>query len=103
TTLIIGNSATSANGILRINGATINPGTGNTANMLLSVSDTATGNMVIQNRPGTTSGTQTLTLNLGITTGNIYVASGRTLTVSSFIGQVTAGSGFTKLGSGTMN
>ena len=94
-TLQIGNSSTVVNGILQLNGATINA----VPNTLVRVAGSA--NLTIANvNTGSTS--QTMGLRLGSTSGIFEVVTGRTLTISSIISQVAATSGFTKTGAGTL-
>jgi autotransporter-associated beta strand protein len=94
-TLQIGNSSTVVNGILQLNGATINA----VPNTLVRVAGSA--NLTIANvNTGSTS--QTMGLRLGSTSGIFEVGTGRTLTISSSISQVAANSGFTKTGAGTL-
>jgi autotransporter-associated beta strand protein len=95
TALIIGNSSTTVNGILQLNGATIN----SVANTLVRVAGSA--NLAINNI-NTGSGTQTMGLRLGITDGVFDTASGRTLTVGSIISEANSGSSFNKTGAGTI-
>lgn len=95
-TLTMGNSSTSASGILLLNGAIVD-GVDKT---LVRVAGAA--NLTIQNR---NSGTDpnTMGLRLGITDGIFNISEGRTLQVLSNISQVgTSASGFTKTGIGTM-
>lgn len=95
TSLVIGNSSTTVNGILQLNGATIN----SVANTLIRVAGAA--NLTIQNvNSGSTS--QTMGLRLGITNGIFDVATSRSLTISSIVSQSTTGSGFTKTGAGNL-
>ena len=93
--LQIGNSSGTVNGILQLNGATIN----SVAKTLVSVAGQA--NLTIAN-VNSGSGTQTMGLRLGITDGIFTVASGRTLNILSNITQGTSASGFTKTGGGVM-
>ena len=93
--LIIGNSSTTVNGILQLNGATIN----SVAKTLVRVAGSA--NLAINNI-NTGSGTQTMGLRLGITDGVFDTASGRTLTVGSIISEANSGSSFNKTGAGTI-
>lgn len=93
--LQIGNSSGTVNGILQLNGATIN----SVAKTLVSVAGEA--NLTIAN-VNTGTGTQTMGLRLGITDGIFTVASGRTLNIFSNITQGTSASGFTKTGAGVM-
>jgi len=95
-TLQIGNSSTTANGILQLNGATIN----STANTLIRVAGSS--NLTIAD-VNAGSGTQTMGLRLGTTTGIFEVGTSRTLTVSSIISQSATGYGFTKTGAGTLD
>jgi fibronectin-binding autotransporter adhesin len=96
TTLVIGNSSTSTqNGILQLNGATIN-GVDKTLIRVAGSADLTIANV----NTGTTP--VTMGLRLGITDGIFQVASGRTLTVSSNITQANDSSVLTKTGAGTM-
>ncbi len=78
-------------GILRLNGATV----GGVANTLVRLGATG-GNLTIAD------GTGTMGLALGNANGIFDIASGRNLTISSIISQVTSGNGFTKTGTGTL-
>ena len=91
----IGNSSTTVNGLLQLNGATID----GVAKTLVRVAGSA--NLTIAN-VNSGAGTQTMDLRLGITDGIFHVADGRTLTISSNITELTASSGFTKTGTGLM-
>ncbi len=93
--LQIGNNSTTVNGIMQINGATIN----SVANTLIRVAGSA--DLVIAN-VNTGTGTQTMGLRLGSTSGIFDVATSRTLTISSNISEATTASGFTKNGAGTL-
>jgi autotransporter-associated beta strand protein len=84
-----------SNGILQLNGATIN----SVANTLIRVAGSA--NLTIAD-VNTGSGSQTMGLRLGSTDGILEVATGRTLTISSIISEATSNSGFTKTGAGTL-
>lgn len=95
TTLQIGNSSTSTNGILQLNGATIN----SVANTLIRVTGSA--NLTIAN-VNSGSGSQTMGLRLGITNGIFDTNTSRTLTISSIISEVSTNSGFTKSGAGNL-
>ena len=94
-TLQIGNSSTTADGILRLNGNT----TGAGANTLIDVSGAS--NLVIANSPAGT-GTRTLGVTLGLTNGTVSVGTGRTTTISSAVGEATSGSSITKVGAGAL-
>jgi autotransporter-associated beta strand protein len=94
-TLQIGNSSTTADGVLRLNGNTTSAG----ANTVIDVSGAS--NLVIANAPSGT-GTRTLGVTLGVTNGTVSVGTGRTATISSTIGEATAGSAITKAGAGTL-
>lgn len=94
-TLQIGNSSTTADGVLRLNGNT----TGAGANTIIDVSGSS--NLVIANAPSGTA-VRTLGVTLGITTGRISIGSGRTATIASAIGEATAGSALAKVGAGTL-
>jgi autotransporter-associated beta strand protein len=102
--LTIGKSDTAtATSTLRLNGATVTPAVipgSPVSNVLLSVSDAATQDLTIANT--ITGGTGTMDVQLGITGGSFYVKSGRTLAISSKVTELSAGSGFTKLGGGTL-
>jgi autotransporter-associated beta strand protein len=93
--LQIGNSSTTVNGILQLNGATIN----SVAKTLVRVSGSSS--LTIANVNSGT-GTQTMGLRLGITDGIFDVDTSRTLTISSIISEATVGSGFTKTGAGNL-
>lgn len=95
--LVIGNNSTT-NGILRLDGATVN----SVANTLIRVSGGVAADLTIAN-VNTGSGTQTMGLRLGINNGIFHVDNGRTLVVSSIISQAAAGYGFQKNGAGTMS
>lgn len=95
TALQIGNNSTTVNGILQLNGATVN----SVANTLIRVAGSA--NLTIAN-VNTGTGTQTMGLRLGTTNGIFEVATGRTLTISSIISEAASNSGFTKTGAGTL-
>jgi autotransporter-associated beta strand protein len=97
TALQIGNSSgtSGSNGILQLNGATIN----SVANTLIRVAGSA--NLTIAD-VNTGSGTQTMGLSLGTANGILEVATGRTLTISSIISEAASNSGFTKTGAGTL-
>jgi fibronectin-binding autotransporter adhesin len=95
TTLQIGNSSTSVNGILQLNGGIIN----SVPNTLIRVAGSA--NLTIAN-VNTGTGTQTMGLRLGNTSGVIDVGASRTLTISSIISESASPSGFTKTGPGTL-
>ena len=94
-TLQIGNSSTTADGILRLNGNT----TGAGANTLIDVSGAS--NLVIANSPAGT-GTRTLGVTLGLTNGTVSVGTGRTTTISSAVGEATSGSSITKVCAGEL-
>ena len=93
TALTIGNNTATA-GVLRLNGATLT-----SANTLVRVAGSA--DMTLSG-PGVSGGTATMGVQLGITNGIFDVGASRTLTISSIISQLTAGSGFTKSGAGTL-
>lgn len=91
----MGNSSGTVNGLLQLNGATID----GIAKTLIRAAGSA--NLTIANVNAGT-GTQTMGLRLGIKDGIMQVASGRTLTISSNITELTSSSGFTKTGTGLM-
>ena len=96
--LQIGNNSTTVNGVLTLNGATVNA----VANTLVRVTGTVAADLTIANvNTGTT--TQTMGVRLGITNGLFTVDTGRTLSISSIISQLNANSGFTKNGVGTVS
>lgn len=100
--MTIGNSAAAANsGTLRLNGASIDPGTGGINNVLLAISNGATRDLTIQNVAAGGNAGNTMTLQLGIANGVFYVNTGRTLTVNTAISEATAGSRITIQGGGT--
>jgi fibronectin-binding autotransporter adhesin len=94
-TLVMGNSSTSASGILLLNGATVD----SVDKTLVRVAGAA--NLTIQNR-NSGSDTNTLGLRLGITDGIFKVTAGRTLQIFSNISESGTGSGFTKTGAGIL-
>jgi|GEM_PF-6219676 len=89
-----------ATSTLRLTGATVTPAFSPVSGVLLSISDAATTDLTIAHT--ITGGTGTMDLQLGITGGSVYVKTGRNLTVSSRITEITTGSGITKLGVGTL-
>ena len=93
--LQIGNSSTTVNGIMRLNGATIN----SVPNTLVRVAGLA--NLTIAN-VNTGAGTQTMGVQLGITNGILETVADRSLTISSNITELTALSSLTKTGAGTV-
>jgi autotransporter-associated beta strand protein len=95
TALQIGNSSTSVNGIVQLNGATIN-GTPGTFIRVAGSADLTIANV------NTGTNTQTMGLRLGATSGLMDVSTSRTLTLAVAISQATADSGFTKTGAGTL-
>jgi choice-of-anchor C domain-containing protein len=94
--LQVGNSSSSGNGILQLNGATLY----SVPKTLVRIAGNA--NLTIAN-VNTGSGSQTMGLRLGITDGIFVVGAGRTLTISSAVSEAVPHSGFTKTGSGTLN
>ena len=93
--LQIGNSSTTVNGIMQLNGATIN----SVPNTLVRVAGGAS--LTIANvNTGTT--TQTMGVQLGITNGVLDVGTDRFLIISSNITELTALSSITKTGPGTV-
>jgi autotransporter-associated beta strand protein len=96
--LQIGNNSTTANGILQLNGATVN----GVANTLIRVANTAAADLTIAN-VNTGTGTQTMGLRLGNANGFFTVETGRTLVISSIISQLVANTGYTKNGPGTIS
>jgi autotransporter-associated beta strand protein len=94
-TLQIGNSSTSVNGIMQLDGASIN----SVSNTLIRVAGSA--NLTIAN-VNSGSGSQTMGLRLGITNGIMDVGSSRTLTISSIISEANANSSITRTGAGTL-
>jgi fibronectin-binding autotransporter adhesin len=95
TALQIGNSSTTVNGSIQLNGATIN----SVANTLVRVAGSA--NLTLAN-VNTGTGTQTMGVVLGITNGIFDVAASRTLTISSKITGSNPETGFIKTGAGTL-
>lgn len=90
----IGNSSTTVNGILRLNGAEIE----GVPSTMIRVAGNA--NLTIAN-VNTGTGTQTMGLRLGATNGIFEVATGRTLTISSNISEESGNaSSITKTGNG---
>ena len=86
---------------LRLNGGTVNVGAtgGSLGNTVLAVGDSGTQNFTVANTAG---GSGTMDVQLGISSGNIYVTTARTLTINSKITELNSGSGFVKLGGGAL-
>jgi autotransporter-associated beta strand protein len=103
-TFLQGNAATTAGSILvtRLNGATIDPGTGPINNMLISISNNSVRDMTMQNTTAGGTGTGTVQQVQVGASGNIYVNSGRVLTISSALSHASAGLSVTKLGGGSL-
>jgi fibronectin-binding autotransporter adhesin len=95
TNLQIGNSSTTVNGILQLNGATINA----VPNSLIRVAGSS--NLTIAN-VNSGSGAQTMGLRLGTTNGVFHVDPNHILTIFSIISEAAANSSFTKTGAGTL-
>jgi fibronectin-binding autotransporter adhesin len=96
--LQIGDSSTTVNGVLQLNGAFAGNAQGLSTTTLLN----ATGaNLTIAN-VNSGAGSQTMGLRLGITNGIFNAASGRTITVSSIISEASGGSQITTQGGGTV-
>ena len=89
TTMTVG--ANTSSGLYRLNGATVS----SVANTLVSLSGATDLNM-----GGTTATNASFTL--GITNGVFFVDTARTLTFQQAIGEISAGSGFTKTGAGIL-
>ncbi len=93
--LQIGNSSTTVNGLMRLDGATIN----GVPNTLVRVAGNAS--LTIANvNTGATA--QTMGVQLGITNGILDTGTDRSLTISSNITELTALSSLTKTGVGTV-
>ena len=93
--LQIGNSSTTVNGLMRLDGATIN----GVPNTLVRVAGNAS--LTIANvNTGATA--QTMGMQLGITNGVLDTGTDRSLTISSNITELTALSSLTKTGVGTV-
>jgi autotransporter-associated beta strand protein len=95
TTLQIGNSSTTVNGIMQLNGATIN----SVSNTLIRVSGSADLTLANVNQG---AGSQTMGLRLGITNGIMNVDTSRTLTLNVIVSEANANSGIEKTGAGTL-
>lgn len=100
----IGNSSTvnGSSGSLRLNGASVHVGSsgGSISNLLIGIGDSATTDLTIQN--AVAGGNRTMTLRLGSSSGTMYVAADRTLTINTVISQSVSNSGFSKAGAGTL-
>lgn len=100
----IGNSSTTASGVLELFGAALNNATGQitsgSGSKYIVVSDAQQQNVTIQNTNN--GGTQSMSLRLGSGGGEFYVTSGRQLNINVVMAQAAAGYGFTKTGAGTM-
>ncbi len=101
TAVTIGKSDSVApSGILRLTGAIVTSGFQTIPNVLISVSSGAGTDLTIADTVFT--GTGTLAVQLGTANGGFHVATDRSLTIGSAVTELSAGSGFTKLGGGTL-
>jgi len=93
--LTVGNSSTTATGILQLNGATLN----STANVLLWNNST---DGTLNVGPNVGSGNQGMGLRLGINNGVILANNGTTINITSLISDGGNNRGFIKTGAGTL-
>ena len=96
-TLRIGNSSTTDNGLLRLNGATTTAGAGT----IIDVSGSS--DLVLADAPDASnpSGT-TLGVTLGSSGSQVSIAPGRTVTITSAIGEAAAGAELSLIGGGRL-
>jgi hypothetical protein len=103
TTLAIGNSSSSAAGILQLNGAVTFGTTSPITNSIIRANNavtTSSATTTIQSAVG--AGTQTLGLRLGTANGAIMTAGSKTLILAVPLTELSPGSGFRKVGGGVL-
>jgi hypothetical protein len=103
TTLAIGNSSSSAAGILQLNGAVTFGTTSPITNSIIRANNavtTSSATSTIQSAVG--AGTQTLGLRLGTANGAIITAGSKTLVLAVPLTELSPGSGFRKVGGGVL-
>ena len=103
TTLAIGNSSSSAAGILQLNGAVAFGTTSPITNSIIRANNavtTSSATTTIQNAVG--AGSQTLGLRLGTANGAIITAGSKTLALAVPLTELSPGSGFRKVGAGVL-